>query len=290
MKIGSHVSMSKGVLGAVEEALSYEANALMLYTGAPQNTRRKAMEDLKVEEGIALLEKNNISKTNIVVHAPYIVNLASIDDQKRKFAIDFISLEVTRTDYIGSKYLVLHPGAFTKGTLYDGIDKIADGINKIIEKTPDADVIICLETMAGKGTEIGRNFKELAGIISKVNNKSRVGVCMDTCHIHDSGYDIVSNFENVLDEFDNLIGLENLYVMHINGSLNDNGAKKDRHANIGANEDNPRGEDKIGAEAICKICHNERLKDKILILETPWISDKENLYKEEIAMIRGYKG
>lgn len=289
MKLGSHVSISKGVLGAVEETLSYGANALMLYTGAPQNTRRKDMSELKVEEGVKLLKENGIEASDIVVHAPYIVNLASIDDEKRKFAIDFISLEVTRTDCIGAKYLVLHPGAFTKGNLYDGIDKIANGINKIIEKTPDADVIICLETMAGKGTEIGRNFTEISEIISKVNNKSRVGVCMDTCHIHDSGYDIVNDFDNVLIEFDEKIGLDNLYVIHVNGSLNVNGAKKDRHANIGADDTNPRGEDKIGAEAICKICHNKKLSDKIFILETPWISDTENLYKQEIEMIRGYK-
>ncbi len=147
--------------------------------------------------------------------------------------------------------------------------------------------MICLETMAGKGSEVGRNFGELSEIIKLVKDKSRVGVCMDTCHIHDAGYDI-HNFDAVLDEFDSMVGIDKLHVLHINGSLNDRGAKKDRHANLGANDDNPRGEDKIGVEAICKVCHNERLKDKIFILETPWISDTENLYKEEIALIRGY--
>ncbi len=290
MKLGSHVSMSKGVLGAVQEALSYNATALMLYTGAPQNTRRKDMSELKVEEGVALLKENGLSPENIVVHAPYIVNLGSIDDQKYEFAIDFISLEVTRTAYIGAKYLVLHPGAFTKGTLEGSIEKIGKGLNQIIEKTKDLDVVICLETMAGKGSEVGRNFGELAEIINLVDNKDRVGVCMDTCHIHDAGYDIVNNFEEVLNEFDSLVGLDKLHVLHINGSLNDIGAKKDRHANLGAKDDNPRGEDKIGVEAICKVCHNPRLADKIFVLETPWISDTENLYKEEIALIRGYKG
>ncbi len=288
MKLGSHVSMSNGVLGAVEEALSYGATALMLYTGAPQNTRRKDMSELKVEEGVALLAANGLSPKDIVVHAPYIVNLGSIEDEKYSFAIDFISLEVKRTAYIGAKYLVLHPGAFTKGTLEGSITRIGEGLNQIIENTKDCDVIICLETMAGKGSEVGRNFGELAEIIKVVENKSRVGVCMDTCHIHDSGYDI-HNFDAVLDEFDSLVGIKNLHVLHINGSLNDRGAKKDRHANLGAKEDNPRGEDKIGLEAICKVCHNPRIQDKIFVLETPWLNDSENLYKEEIALIRGYK-
>ncbi len=288
MKLGSHVSMSKGVLGAVEEALSYDATALMLYTGAPQNTRRKDMSELKVAEGVDLLKANGLSPEDIIVHAPYIVNLGSIDDEKYSFAIDFISLEVNRTSYIGAKYLVLHPGAFTKGTLEDSIVRIGNGLNKIIENTKETNVVICLETMAGKGSEVGRNFGELAEIIKLVKDKSRVGVCMDTCHIHDSGYDI-HNFDSVLDEFDSLVGINNLHVLHINGSLNDRGAKKDRHANLGAKDDNPRGEDKIGVEAICKICHNPRLQNKIFILETPWLSDTENLYKEEIGTIRGYK-
>ncbi len=288
MKLGSHVSMSNGVLGAVEEALSYGATALMLYTGAPQNTRRKDMSELKVEEGVALLEANGLSPLDIVVHAPYIVNLGSIEDEKYSFAIDFISLEVKRTAYIGAKYLVLHPGAFTKGTLEGSIERIGKGLNQIIENTRDTGVVICLETMAGKGSEVGRNFGELADIIKIVEDKSRVGVCMDTCHIHDSGYDI-HNFDEVLDEFNNLVGIDNLHVLHINGSLNDKGAKKDRHANLGATDTNPRGEDKIGLEAICKVCHNPRLQDKIFVLETPWLNDTENLYKEEIALIRGYK-
>ncbi len=289
MKIGSHVSMSKGVVGAVKEALSYDATALMLYTGAPQNTRRKDISELKVEEGVKLLEENGMSAEDIVVHAPYIVNLGSVDDTKYNFAIDFITLEVQRTSAIGAKYLVLHPGAFTSGSAEESIEKIGKGLNKIIENTKDLNVVICLETMAGKGSEVGRSFNELSKIIDIVDNKPRVGVCMDTCHIHDAGYDIVNNFDGVLDEFDSLVGLDKLYVLHINGSLNDKGAKKDRHANIGANDDNPRGEDKIGVEAICKVCHNPRLSDKIFVLETPWISDTENLYKEEIALIRGYK-
>ncbi len=290
MKIGSHVSMSKGVLGAVEEALSYNSNALMLYTGAPQNTRRKDMSELKVEEGVKLLQENGMSPEDIVVHAPYIVNLGSIEDEKYEFAVEFISKEVERTAYIGAKYLVLHPGAYTKGTAEGGISRIGKGINAIIEKTKDLNVVICLETMAGKGSEIGRNFGELAEIISLVENKSRVGVCMDTCHVHDAGYDLVNNFDGVLDEFDSIVGIDKIHVIHVNGSLNVSGAKKDRHANIGAKDDNPRGADQIGVEAICKVCHNPRLADKLFILETPWISDTENLYKEEIALIKAYKG
>ncbi len=277
--------MSKGVEGAVQEALSYNANALMLYTGAPQNTIRKPVDKLKIEEGIKLLEANNIPIQNMVVHAPYIVNLGNPDDDKWNFSVEFLKKEVKRVEAIGAKYLVLHPGSYHKDTSLEyGIERISKGLNEILATSNS--VVICLETMAGKGKEVGRNFGEIKAIIDKVDYKDKIAVCGDTCHIHDSGYDIVNDFDSVLEDFDNTIGLDKLKVFHINGSLNPMGAKKDRHANLGATEDNPKGIDHIGLDAIRNIVHHEKLKDVIFILETPWIDDKTNLYKEEIEALR----
>ncbi|MFV0519922.1 MAG: deoxyribonuclease IV [Lachnospirales bacterium] len=285
MKLGSHVSMSKGVEGAVKEALSYNATALMLYTGAPQNTIRKPVDKLLIEEGVALLKENNIPLENMVVHAPYIVNLGNPDDEKWNFSVDFLKKEIKRVSAIGATYLVLHPGSYHADTSLEyGIERISKGLNKILEE--DTNVVICLETMAGKGKEVGRNFKEIQGIISQIEKQDNIAVCCDTCHLHDSGYDIVNDFDTVLKDFDNTIGLEKLKVFHINGSLNPRGAKKDRHANLGAKKDNPKGVDHIGFEAIYNIVHNDLLKDVIFILETPWLDEKTNLYKEEIEALR----
>lgn len=283
MKIGSHVSISGGLINAAKEAFSYNANTFMIYTGAPQNTKRSPIEKLKIEEGHKFMQEHNIS--DIVVHAPYIINLASYKEDTFSLAVEFLKTEIERTEKIGSKYLVLHPGAYTDKNLEYGINKIAQGLNMVLTK--DTKPFICLETMAGKGTEIGRNFEELKQIINKVDLKEKLAICMDTCHLHDSGYDIINNFENVMEEFDKIIGLENLKVLHINGSLNKMGAKKDRHANLGADETNPKGKDYIGFEAIYNIVHSKYTKDKIFILETPWIDNKTNLYKKEIAMLRG---
>lgn len=287
IKIGSHVSMANGLEGAVIEALSYNANTLMMYTGAPQNTRRKPVSELKINEGLKLLNDNNIKIEDVVVHAPYIINLASYKEDTWKLATDFLKVEIDRVDEIGCKYLVLHPGAFTDMDKEYGINRIAEGLNKVL--TEDQNVIICLETMAGKGTELGRNFEEIASIIEKVTLKDKVMVCADSCHLHDSGYDIVGDLEGVLDEFDKTIGLDRLRVFHINGSLNERGAKKDRHANLGAKDDNPKGSDKIGLLTIQKIVHNPRLTNTIFILETPWLDKTTNLYKEEIEAIRSYE-
>ncbi len=285
MNLGSHVSMSKGVEGAVKEALSYNANALMLYTGAPQNTIRKSVDKLKIEEGIKLLNDNNIPLENMVVHAPYIVNLGNPDDDKWNFSVEFLKKEIKRVEAIGAKYLVLHPGSYHKDTSLEyGIDRIAKGLNEILATSTS--VVICLETMAGKGKEVGRNFNEIQSIIEKIQYKDKIAVCGDTCHIHDSGYDIVNDFESVLEDFDKTIGIDKLKVFHINGSLNPMGAKKDRHANLGATEDNPKGVDHIGFDAIKKIVHHKKLQDVIFILETPWLDAKTNLYKEEIEALR----
>ncbi len=282
MKIGSHVSMSGGLINAAKEAYSYGANTFMIYTGAPQNTKRSPIEKLKIEEGKEFMSKHNIN--DIVVHAPYIINLASYKEDIYSLAIDFLKQEIERTTAIGSNYIVLHPGSFTDKTAEYGIERIANGLNQVL--TEDTKPFICLETMAGKGSEVGRNFEELKAIIDKVELKEKIGICLDTCHLHDSGYDIVNDFDNVMKHFDNIIGLDKVKVIHINGSLNKCGAKKDRHANLGADETNPKGKDYIGFEAIYNIVHSSYLKDKIFILETPWLDAKTNLYKEEIARLR----
>lgn len=283
MKIGSHVSMTGGLINAAKEAFSYGANTFMIYTGAPQNTKRSPIEKLKIEEGQNFMKQNGIS--DIVVHAPYIINLASYKEDTYSLAVEFLKKEIERTTAIGSKYLVLHPGSFTDKTLEYGIERIANGLNTVLNDNTIP--FICLETMAGKGSEIGRNFEEIVSIIEKVKQKDKIGVCFDTCHLHDSGYDIINDLDNILNKFDSLIGLDRLKVVHINGSLNPCGAKKDRHANIGANEDNPKGKDFIGFDAIYNFVHHSKLKDKIFILETPWLDAKTNLYKEEITMLRG---
>lgn len=283
LKIGSHVSMSGGLLGAAKEAYSYGANTFMIYTGAPQNTKRSPMEKLKVKEGKAFMEAYGLS--DIVIHAPYIINLASCKEDTYQLARDFLKLEIDRTTELGSNYLVLHPGSFTTETLEYGIERIINALNEVL--TEDTKPTICLETMAGKGSEVGRCFEELRAIIDGVKLKDKIGVCFDTCHVHDSGYDIVSNFDKVIEEFDRIIGLDRLKVFHLNGSLNVRGARKDRHANLGADEDNPKGKDHIGREALYRIVHHPAAAGKPIILETPWLDKKTNLYKEEIAFLRG---
>lgn len=283
INIGSHVSMSKGLLGAAQEAHSYGASTFMIYTGAPQNTRRSPLEKLKIPEGQAFMASHGLS--DIVVHAPYIINLASCKEDTYALAKEFLASELERTAAIGSNYLVVHPGSFTTETVEYGISRIIEALNEVL--TPDTKPIVCLETMAGKGSEVGRNFQELATIIQGVHLKDKIGVCFDTCHVHDSGYDIVENCDEVFKDFDAIIGLDYLKVFHLNGSINPRGAKKDRHANLSATEDNPRGKDYIGKEAIYHIVHHPVSQGKPVILETPWLDKTTNLYKEEIAYLKG---
>ena len=281
IKIGSHVSLNAPYYfyGSVKEALSYNANALMIYTGAPQTTYRIDTNRFLINEGRQLLKDNNIPLDNVIVHAPYIINLSTEDLEKREFAIAFLSLEVFRTFDIGANKIVVHPGAHMKNGAEIGIRNTAYVINQVIENTMSTDVKILIETMSGKGTEIGITFEEVNAIISQVRNKDRIGVCLDTCHIHDAGYD-VSNFDDILDEFDKVIGLKYLKCIHLNDSKNIRGAKKDRHANIGYGY--------IGFDNIIKIAHNERVKDIVKILETPYVNDKAPYY-EEIKMIKNMK-
>jgi deoxyribonuclease-4 len=287
LKIGSHVSMGgKDMLvGSVKEALSYNANAFMIYTGAPQNTKRRPLEQMKIEEAKALMEKNNIPFENVIVHAPYIMNLANIDPEKRQFAVDFLTTEIRRTASIGAKQIVLHPGAHVKQGPEIGIKHIVSGLNQVIENTKELDVLITLETMAGKGTEIGRSFEELKAIIDGVNHNERISVCFDTCHTHDAGYITKDDFDAVIKEFDEVIGKERISAFHINDSKNPLGASKDRHENVGFGY--------IGYDALHYIVNHPDFMTVPKILETPYITEtpdsKERLYppyKEEIEMFR----
>lgn len=276
MIIGSHVQMKAPdyVLGSVREALSYEANALMLYTGAPQNTRRTPVEQMKINEAQELMKQSGINPEHLIIHAPYIINPAnSVKPEVAELAREFLAKEIERTSAIGAKYLVLHPGSFTTTDLQTGIGTIKETLNTIEEYH---DVVICLETMAGKGSEVGFRFEHLAEIIAGMNHPENYGVCLDTCHISDAGYD-VNDFNGVLDEFDQVIGLDRLHVIHLNDSKNERGARKDRHANL--------GQGTIGFETLYAIAMNERVQSIPKILETPYINKKPP-YKEEIAMLK----
>lgn len=285
LKIGSHVGMNgkKMMQGSVEEALSYEANTFMLYTGAPQNTRRKEISELHIEAAQALMKEKGIEE--FIVHAPYIINLAnSVKPETYELAVNFLRLELVRTCAMGSRILVLHPGAHVGAGTEAGTASIIRGLNEVL--TDDTDCLIALETMAGKGSEIGRTFEELAAIYEGVSKKDRLRVCFDTCHTHDSGYDIIEDFDGVIEQFDALLGKDQIAVFHINDSKNPRGAAKDRHENLGKGI--------IGFEALNRIVHHPDFADVPKILETPWIpvdGDKKNTrapYKEEIALLRAH--
>lgn len=281
MLLGSHVSMSgkEMLLGSSKEAASYGANTFMIYTGAPQNTRRKPIEELNIDAGIAHMKENGMS--NIVVHAPYIINLGNTTKPETfALGVEFLQKEIERTAHIGATQIVLHPGAHVGAGVEAGIARIVEGLNEVL--TTDWPVQIALETMAGKGSECGRTFDELAQIIDGVVNNHRLSICMDTCHIHDAGYNIVEDFDGVLNEFDKIIGIDRLKVLHINDSKNVCGAAKDRHENIGFGE--------IGFDALQYIVHHPQLMEIPKILETPFVGveakSKEAPYKHEIEMLR----
>lgn len=277
--IGSHVSLKGDDMyaGSVMEALSYEANAFMVYTGAPQNTIRKALETMKIDEAKKLMKEHNLNLNHVIVHAPYIMNLANPDPIKRAFGVEFLTKEIERTYRMGAKQIVLHPGNAVGSTREQAIIWIAEGVNQVISNTKEMDVKIALETMAGKGNEMGRTFEELRDIINLIDDKSRVSVCFDTCHTHDSGYDIKENFKGVIEEFDRVVGNEYISVFHINDSKNEQGSRKDRHENLGFGY--------IGFEALMEVIYHPAFVHIPKILESPYI-DNNPPYKEEIQMIR----
>ena len=280
--IGSHVSFNNNtqLLGSVKEAISYGANTFMFYTGAPQNTKRSEIKDELTMEAYKLMKENNIDLSKVIVHAPYIVNLGN--SRNFDFSVSFLISELERCSMLGVKYLVLHPGASVDLPREIAIKNISDGLNLILDN--EYDVMILLETMAGKGTEIGKSFEELKIIIDNIKFKDKIGVCLDTCHINDAGYDI-SNFDKVLEEFDKTIGLDKLKCIHINDSKNEKGAHKDRHENFGFGY--------LGFDNLINIIYNKKLEGVPKILETPYVTKDDNSkeriyppYKYEIDMIK----
>lgn len=284
LKIGSHVGMSgkEMFLGSVKEALSYDANTFMVYTGAPQNTRRKAISELNIEAGLALAREHGIEE--FVIHAPYIINLANtVKKETYELAVEFLATEIERSVAMKASTLVLHPGSHVDAGAEKGIARIIEGLNEVLTK--DTAITIALETMAGKGSEVGRSFEELAAIYDGVVHSDKLRVCFDTCHTHDAGYDIVHDFDGVMERFDRLIGKDQIAVFHINDSKNVSGAAKDRHENIGFGE--------IGFDALNYIVHHKDFVKVPKILESPYVTpaDEEKVkslppYKQEIRMLR----
>lgn len=283
LKIGSHVGMSGKdmLLGSAKEAHSYGANTFMFYTGAPQNTRRKDISELRIDSAWEYMHENGID--DIVVHAPYIINLGNtVKPETFKLAVDFLTLEIKRTEACKSHTLILHPGAHVGAGADAGIRQIIKGLNEVM--TSDMNLHIALETMAGKGSEIGRSFEELARIYDGVIHNDKLRVCFDTCHTHDSGYDIVHDFDGVTEQFDKILGKDQIAVFHINDSKNACGTKKDRHANLGFGE--------IGFDALSYIVRHPDFLEVPKILETPYVPSptKEKAsyapYRHEIEMLR----
>ena len=278
--IGSHVNFGskEQLVGSLNQALEYGANTFMFYTGAPQNTSRAKIDSQNVLQAINKMKENGIELSNVIVHAPYIINLANNkEDDKYNFSIRFLIDEIKRCEEIGIKYMVLHPGSHVGLGIDEGLKNIIFAINEVNKSNNS--VVILLETMAGKGTELGVNFKELKTIIDGVIDKDKIGVCLDTCHLNDAGYDI-SKFDSILDEFDSVVGLKYVHCVHINDSKNLIGSHKDRHENLGYGT--------IGFDNLISVIYNNRLDNIPKILETPWIGEKAP-YKEEIEMIRTKK-
>ena len=282
LKIGSHVGM-KGkemMLGSVKEAVSYGANTFMVYTGAPQNTKRKAIAELRIEEAWEYMKANGIEE--FIVHAPYIINLANtVKKETFEIAVDFLKIELERTEAMGADRLVLHPGSHVGAGEEKGIARIIEGLNEVMTK--DMKVKIALETMAGKGSELGRTFEQLARISDGVRYPEHLRVCFDTCHTNDSGYPVIEALDAVIDEFDRVRGKDQIAVFHINDSKNPMGAGKDRHENIGFGT--------IGFDAIYRIVHHPDFVDIPKILETPYVKvpgTKKSFppYKYEIDMLK----
>lgn len=283
LKLGSHVSMSGKdmLLGSAKEAHSYGANTFMFYTGAPQNTKRKDISELNIEAAWSYMKDHGID--DIIVHAPYIINLGNtVKPETFKLAVEFLQLEVERSQACKSHTLILHPGAHVGAGADAGIAQIIKGLNEVLMK--DMNINIALETMAGKGSEIGRTFEELARIYDGVVHNDKLRVCFDTCHTHDSGYDIIHNFDGVMEHFDQVLGKDQIAVFHINDSKNAAGASKDRHANLGFGE--------IGFDALSYIVHHKDFEQVPKILETPYIPsrihEKKSYapYKYEIELLR----
>jgi len=269
--IGCHLSASKGYEDMGKQALSINANTFAFFTRNPRGGSAKEISVKDTENFLKFAEENNFGK--LVAHAPYTMNCCSADENIRKFALDTMIDDMKRMEFTPHNYYNFHPGSHVKQGVDIGIELICEALNKVI--TPDQTTTILLETMAGKGSEIGRSFEEIRRIIDNVTLENKLGVCLDTCHIWDGGYNIVDNLDSVLEEFDRVIGLERLKAVHLNDSLNPLGAHKDRHAKI--------GEGHIGLDALINVINNPHLKNLPFILETP---NDLNGYAKEIEILR----
>lgn len=285
--IGSHVSFrsSDQLVGSVKEAISYGSNTFMFYTGAPQNTKRCEIKEKLTNEALEIMKENGIDIKNVVVHAPYIINLANNENkEKYNFSISFLKEEIKRVEKFGVEKLVLHPGSYTTQNIDTGINNIINALNEII--TPDQNVKICIETMAGKGTEVCFKLEHVKRILDGVKHGDMLMVCIDTCHLNDAGYDM-KKFDEFLKEFDNVIGIEKIGCVHVNDSKNPIGAHKDRHENLGYGT--------IGFDSLINIIYNEKLQNVPKILETPYVCKEGGKdrsyapYKFEIEEIRNKK-
>ena len=279
--IGSHVSFNKNeqMVGSVKEALSYGSNAFMFYTGAPQNTVRVPLSFELMVKAHDLMNENNIDINNVIVHAPYIVNLAN--PVNFDFSVNFLKQEIERCEFLGIKKLVLHPGSHVGNGVETGLKTIVNALNVVLSE--NTKITICLEMMAGKGSELGTNFEQMKYIIDNVKYNDKIMICFDTCHMNDNGFDM-SNFDKILDEFDSIIGLNKLGCIHINDSKNEKGMKKDRHENFGFGT--------IGFDNLINVIYNPRIENVPKILETPWIKTEGGTYppyKFEIEMIKKKK-
>lgn len=269
--IGCHLSASKGYLAMAKDAVSIGANTFQFFTRNPRGGQAKPIDEKDIEKFLKFSKENNINI--ILAHSPYTLNACSADPGLREFAKNTMADDLRRMEYTPGNLYNFHPGSHVKQGVEIGIDYISEMLNEILTKEQTTTVL--LETMAGKGSEVGKNFEEIKAIIDKVDLKEKIGVCLDTCHIWDAGYDIVTDFDSVLNEFDNVIGLEKLKAIHLNDSKNDKASHKDRHEKI--------GEGKIGLEAITKIINNERIKGLPFYLETP---NELDGYKKEIELLR----
>lgn len=279
--IGSHVGFNKKnqLLGSLKEALSYNANTFMFYTGAPQNTARSEINEELTLEAIKLMKEKALDYSKVIVHAPYIINICN--EEKFNFSVNFLTEELNRCNKLGIKYLVLHPGSHVGLGKEKGINNIIKGLNIVFNNVKEKNnVIILLETMAGKGTEIGSTLEDIKNIIDGVNDKNHLGVCLDTCHLSDAGYDIV-NFDLFLEQFDKLIGIDKIGCIHVNDSKNVAASHKDRHENIGFGH--------IGFQTLLNIIYHKRLENIPKILETPYVEKEFAPYKYEIEMIKNKK-
>lgn len=271
LNIGCHLTAAKGYEHMAKEALQIGANTFAFFTRNPRGGKSKAIDEKDIEKFLKIAKENNFAK--LVAHAPYTLNPCSANEKVKEFAYIAMKEDLQRMEYTPGNYYNFHPGSHTGQGAEKGIELIAQLLNDVI--TPEQSTIVLLESMAGKGSEVGRSFEELAAIIEKVNLKDKIGVCLDSCHISDGGYDIVNDLDGVIDEFDKVVGLKYLKAMHLNDSMNPTGARKDRHAKI--------GEGHLGTETFRKIINHPKLKHLSFILETP--NELEG-YAEEIKLLK----